>query len=161
METPVPTIGKARGGFTLLEIVLSLLVVSVGVVASIGLLSTSLGTAARAHEDLDVVSFADLVFNYAHAVTNRNELPISGSLRIPDYNEGTAELPLNSLNRFTCMAPGSDGPAERYTVTYRLAISPAPFSERIRQLTLDVWPGYSTNGPPRRFYTEVYDRSGN
>lgn len=152
-------IKKTKPGFTLIEILLSLLVVTIGIVAMIGLLSSSLGSSAKAHDDLDAVGFADMVFNYCHSLTNWNEIPVTGTLSVPDYNEGTADLALGTIGRFTCRTPGKNGTLqERYTVTYRLDVLA---DGQTKILDLQVWSGFGTNGLPRIFYTEIYNWSKN
>ena len=150
---------RAAAGFTLIEIMLALLVVSVGIVAMVGLLGSSLDSSAKSHDDLSVVGFADMVFNHCHASTNWNAIPLSGTLAVPDYNEGTALLKIGSLERFACRVPGKSGvPAERCTLTYRLDIAQEGTSKK---LDLQVRPGLNTTGEPRRFHAEIYDWTKN
>ena len=132
-------------GFTLLEIMLALLVVAVGFVAMTGLLGTSLDTSTKSHEDLAAVSFADMVFNHCQA-TDFAAIPTSGALSLPGYDGQTIDLELGQTNRFQ---------SAQYTMSYFLSI--APPSATIKELTLQVWPGFSANGTPRVFYTEIYD----
>jgi prepilin-type N-terminal cleavage/methylation domain-containing protein len=148
MDIKPPT---RRNGFTLIEIMIALLVITVGIVAMTGLLGTSLDTSAKSHDDLHAVSFADMVFNYCHSVTNWDAIPTRGSLDLPDYDGGTTELQLDSLAQFTCSIP----PQEVYTVSYLLGIQQPTGS--IKELTLQVWPGHGTNGTARTFYTEIYN----
>lgn len=145
-----------KHGFTLIEIMLALLVVTVGIVAITGVLGTALDTSAKSHDDLHVVGFADMVLNHYHAATNWSEIPPEGSLEVPDYNAGTLNLQLDALQRFTCTVPGFGGTdKETYTVGYVLhAEQPA---RNVKTLSLQVWPGYSTNAAPRTFYTEFYN----
>jgi prepilin-type N-terminal cleavage/methylation domain-containing protein len=145
---------EKRNGFTLLEIMLALLVIAVGVVAVIGLLSTSLDTAARSHEDLSVVSFADMVLDYACAA-DFNEVQESG-FTIPDYEGENVSLNTGEIDRFECYAPGFSGNSEeRYVVTYRLDI--VDESPNVKSLSLKVWPGPGSVGEPRRFFTRIYN----
>jgi hypothetical protein len=135
---------------------LALLVVMIGIVAVIGLLGTSLDTAAKSQDDLHAVSFADMVFNYYHSVTNWNEIPPEGSLTVPDYNENAFTLKLDTLGQFTCHVPPMFGNAEEstYTVSY---ILDAQAAGSLKALTLQIWPGLGTNGSSRTFYTELYN----
>jgi prepilin-type N-terminal cleavage/methylation domain-containing protein len=145
-------------GFTLIEIMLALLVVTIGIVATIGLLGTSLDTSAKSHDDLNIVSFADMVFNYCHSETNWNSIPSSGNLTVPDYDLGTEPLQIGSLAQFTSQVPGSGNTPKTYTVSYLLKIQPIG---NTKQLTLQVWSGPGTNNRPRTFYTELYNRAKN
>ncbi|VGO23038.1 type II secretion system protein [Pontiella sulfatireligans] len=135
-----------KRGFTLIEIMLALLVITVGIVAASGLLGTSLDSAAKSHDDLNIVSFSDMVLNYCHAVTNWSELPPDGTLAVPDYDGGTFNLQQGSLERFECPA---------YTVSYKLEAQ--THGPSIKALTLQLWPGYTSNGTARVFYTEIYN----
>lgn len=147
------------GGFTLIEIMLALLVITVGVVASIGLLSSTLDTSTKSHDDLNMVSFADMVFNYCQSITNFNAIPSTGTLQVPGYDQRMAYLPIGSKDRYACMVPGFEGASrEAYVVSYRLDV----LSEGdVKALTLKVWPGYETGSPPRIFYTEIYNWNKN
>lgn len=146
---------KKRNGFTLIEIILALMLVSIGIVAVIGLLGSALDTSGKSHDDLNVVSFADMVFNYYHAHDDWSDIPPEGSWHIPDYAGTDTDL---QNGTYTCLLPGYAGvDKEAYTVTYSLD---AEEIGKLKALTLYVWPGYSTNGQPRRFYTEIYNQGG-
>jgi prepilin-type N-terminal cleavage/methylation domain-containing protein len=155
----IATHDKKKCGFTLIEIMLALLVITIGVVAMTGLLGKSLDTSAKSHTDIDVVSFADLVFNYSHSLTNFSAIPTAGTFTIPGYNEDLVDIQVGTLSQFTCQVTGyGSTPHEAYTVSYRLDIAAAG---NIKELTLQVWPGFNTNGQPRRFYTEIYNWAKN
>ena len=136
----------SRSGFTLVEIMLALLVVSVGVVTMSGLLGTALDTSSTAHDDLHAVSFADMVFNYYHAA-DWGDVPPGGSQTIPDYSGGTVDL---STGQFTANA----GRADAYTLTFQFD---ATTDRSLKRLTLQIWSGLGTHGTPRIFQTELYD----
>ncbi len=139
-----------KRGFTLIEIMLALLVVSIGIVAVSGLLGSSLDTSAKSHDDLHVVSFADMVLNYYHSSTNWNEIPPDGPWTVPGYDGTPVDL---ASSLYTCRVLNSD--ADIYTVSFEL-IAEAP-ADNIKVLTLRVWPGYGTNSTPRMFHTEIYN----
>jgi prepilin-type N-terminal cleavage/methylation domain-containing protein len=150
---------RGSKGFTLIEIMLALLVVTIGVVAMVGLLSSSLDSASKTHEELNVVSFADLVLNYCHAVEDFADLPTSGSLALPGHDTDGEILRLGAQAPFTGTLPLSQltllSEPQEYTVTYQLDIAAA--GANIKTVSLQVWPGYDTTGSPRRFYTEIYN----
>ncbi len=146
---------KMRRGFSLMEIILALLVVSIGIVAVIGLLGTSLDGSAKAHDDLDVVSFSDLVLNYCHSVTDWNDISTNGTMLVPGYDGSTNALPIGSLAQFKVQDFNFENHHQHlYTVSYILDI--AEF-RNTKEITLRVWPGLSTNGSERIFYTEIYN----
>lgn len=147
----VPDIGNMKRGFTLIEIMLALLVVTVGIVAVTGLLGTSLDSSAKSHDDLNAVSFSDMVFNYLHSSTNWGNIPPDGSWVVPDFNGNDLDL---QSGQFTYQVPGPENPSQEYTVSYALFAQDR--GGDIKELTLQVWPGYGTAGEPRHFYTEIY-----
>ena len=134
---------------------LALLVVSIGIVAMIGLLGSSLDSSAKAHDDLNIVSFADMVFNYCHSVTNWNEISTHGSITVPDYDAVKTPIHIGQLAQFECQVPNvADNLRSTYTVSYILDIEVFGNS---KELSLRIWPGLSTNGTERIFYTEIYN----
>ena len=146
---------RYQNGFSLIEILLALLVVSVGILSITGLLGTALDSSTKAHSDVELVSFSDMIFNYCHSTTNWSGIPISGSINVPGYDSQSANIRIGSLDRFTCKASDSGGGTKGiYTVSYILNASE---SGNMKTLSLRVWPGYSTNGPSRTFYTEIYN----
>lgn len=153
----LPLIIKSKFGFTLIEIMLALLVVSIGIVAMIGLLGTSLDSSAKSHSELNLVSFADMVFNYYHSVTDWNEIPPDGSLLVPKY-ASTNFMDLSS-GTFTCRLPGVDGmPIDTYTVSYVFTARTRGLN--IKELNLKIWPGRGNENDQNRarnFYTEIYN----
>lgn len=151
----IPMNGKIKHAFTLIEIMLALLVVSVGIVAMIGLLSSTLDSSSKAHNDLNIVSFSDMVFNYCHSVTNWSSIPTTGTLTIPDYTFVDTPIQINQLAQFECRVPNfGNNERSTYTVSYILNVTDAGTT---KELSLRVWPGFSTNGYPRIFYTEFYN----
>jgi prepilin-type N-terminal cleavage/methylation domain-containing protein len=143
-----------RSGFTLIEIMLALLVITIGIVASIGLLSSGLDSSAKSHDDMNIVSFADMVFNYCQ-VADFDTIPPSGTIQMPGYDQDTVNLAIGSVAQFTCSITGFSGnPKEAYIVTYRLDVIP---DGQVKALSLKIWPGYDINDNPRRFYTEIYN----
>ncbi|MEE9368109.1 MAG: prepilin-type N-terminal cleavage/methylation domain-containing protein [Pontiella sp.] len=144
----IPMLGKSyKRGFTLIEIMLALLVVTIGIVAITGLLGTSLDSSAKSHDDLNIVSFSDMVLNYYHASTNWSEVPPDGSWTVKDYEENPLDL---TSGQFTS-GIGKNG----HTVSFQLTA--ANQDSNVKELTLKVWPGYNTNGTSRTFYTEIYN----
>jgi prepilin-type N-terminal cleavage/methylation domain-containing protein len=146
---------KKNNGFTLIEIMLALLVVTIGILTTIGLLGTSLDSSAKSHDDLNVVSFADLVFNYCHSEPNWDSIPTRESFNIPDYDQSMATIQIGSVSQFDCQLSDL---GTLYTVSYLLDIQ----SEgNIKKMNLQVGPGYDTSAAPRIFYTELYNWAKN
>lgn len=144
-----------KRGFTLMEIMLALLIVSIGIISVIGVLVSTLDTTSKVRDDLHLVSFADMVLNHFQALENWNDLPTSGSFTLPDYAETDILLTLGSTEQFTAHATGKDGQSrERFTVTYELDIEQ---NGNTKTVTLRVWPGFTANGAPKIFQTEIYN----
>ncbi|MDF7809172.1 prepilin-type N-terminal cleavage/methylation domain-containing protein [Pontiellaceae bacterium B12219] len=155
MRKQLPTIGKKRRGFTLIEILLALLIISVGVVSVAGLLSATIDSGSKAHDDLEVVAFAEMVLNHCQAETDWNALPISGNLTLFDYDETPVSLSLGSLQQFSMTLAGKAGSSvERGVLSYILTIT-ASGNRKI--ISLQVWPGLNTTETPRVFQTECYN----
>jgi prepilin-type N-terminal cleavage/methylation domain-containing protein len=156
MNKRVPTIGK-KSGFTLIEILLALLIISIGVVSVAGLLSATIDSGSKAHDDLEAVAFAEMVFNHCQAETDWNALPISGNLTLMDYDETPVSLSVGSGSpeTFSMVLIGKDGTSrERNVLTYLFNITTAG---NRKVLNLQVWPGLNTAETPRVFQTECYN----
>lgn len=144
-----------KQGFTLMEILIALLVVSIGIISIIGVLVSSLETNNRTRDDMNIVSFADLVLNHLHAEENWNHIPTSGSFSLVDYNETEVSITIGTPSHFTAHAIGKDGNSlEHFNVTYLLDLH-----RNVNTIIaeLQIWPGYSTNENPRFFQTEIYN----
>ena len=146
-----------KTGFSLVEIILSLLVVSIGIVAMLGLLGSTLDSSGRTRADLHAVSFADMVINYCSSSDDWDEISTSGFLTLPDYTGAMTALAIGSAAQFQCFQPGSGtNNTETFTVTYLLHVTETAPGQT-KQLSLSVWPGFTTNGPPRVFFSEIYN----
>ncbi|QBG46188.1 hypothetical protein EGM51_01755 [Verrucomicrobia bacterium S94] len=142
-------------GFTLMEILLTLLVISIGVVSLIGLLVSTLDTHHRTRDDLHIVSFADLVLNPLHSVDWNILSSLPESITLPDYDGTAVDIETGSTARFTSFAEGRNGTAaERFTVTYQLDLA---HNRNSITAELKVWPGYTAEGNPRIFQTRIYN----
>ncbi len=149
---------RRKNGFTLMEIMLALLVIAIGVIAGIALLSNSLDSSTKSHSDVNIVSFADMVFNYCHAQEDFNQLKSSSQLTLPDYAGNTVNLPIGIPSQYTGQFEDSGGQLRQtYTVTYQLDIDTPPGRPELIQLTLQIWPGSTANGTPQIFQTEIYN----
>ncbi|MDZ8117872.1 type IV pilus modification PilV family protein [Pontiella agarivorans] len=144
-----------KSGFTLMEILLALLVISIGVVSIIGLLVSTLDTNHRTRDDLNTVSFSDLVLNHLHAKNWKALNALPGSFSLLDYDGTAVDIETGRIARFTSFAEGRDGnAAERFTVTYKLDLAQDRNSITAE---LQVWPGYTAEGNPRIFQTRIYN----
>ncbi len=148
-----------KRGFTLIEILLALLVITIGVVAVTGLLGASLETSSRARDDLRAVSFSDLVLNYLHPL-DFDAIPDHGTLSIPGHDQTPISIQIGNADpaRLTVAHPDSnltrgESPRE-YGVAYRLRVTN---ESDLKALTLEVWPGFNTREKARVFHTEIHN----
>lgn len=138
-----------------MEILLALLIISIGIVSIIGLLTSTLGAGSKARNDLHIVSFADMVLNQLHT-TDWTSLS-AGSIAITDYDEQMLTIRSGAQSQYTLPIRGKDGNSrDRFAVTYQLDLSGG---DEFIEVTLLVWPGYSTAGEPKIFHTEIYNWS--
>jgi prepilin-type N-terminal cleavage/methylation domain-containing protein len=142
-------------GFTLLEIMLALLVISIGIVSMIGLLSSSVDSSAKSHQDITAVTFADMILNYCHA-EGFDALPTDTGLTFIDPNGRSAFMAYNSMETYTGELPGfGNALSQEYIVSYRMQVTEWTNTKSIH---LEVWPGISTSTvEPHHFYTEMYN----
>ena len=146
-----------KRGFTLIEILLALLVLSIGIVSVVGVLSAALGTSAKARDDLDRVSFSDMVLNHCHAIENWQNIPSTpGTLPLKDYNGNAAYISIGLPAQYTSKTYLNNGTntIDRYTLTYTLDIQQ---SGNRKIILLKIWPGFNRSGQPRLFQTEIYN----
>ena len=144
-----------RRGFTLIEVLLALLVVTTGVIAATGLLGSALDADAKARADLHAVSFADLVLNHLQAAERWEAIPTMGAWSLPDYRGKPTVVLLGGVHTFTSFSAGKVGSGRaRFTVSYQLEIQQ---QGRVKQVSLKVWPGATPRGEARLFQTSIYD----
>ncbi len=144
-----------KSGFTLMEILLALLIISIGIVSIIGLLTSTLGAGSKARDDLHIVSFADMVLNQLH--TKDWTSLSAGSIAVTDYDEQILTMTLGTQSQYTLPIRGKDeNSRDRFAMTYQLDLA---VGDEFIEVTLLVWPGYSTAGEPKIFQTEIYNWS--
>lgn len=141
-------------GFTLIEIMLALLVITVGIVSIIGVLSSSIDTSAKSRQDIQIVTFADLVLNYGHAA-GYEAIPATGGLTLIDEEGDRVTLPYDTVSTYTASLPGTGTEPQEFTLSYRLRVSA---KDDTKALYLEVWPGPNTEAAdPQHFYTEIFN----
>ena len=144
-----------KTGFTLMEILLALLIISIGIVSIIGLLTSTLGAGSKARDDIHIVSFADMVLNQLH--TKEWTTLSAGSIAITDYDEQTLTITPGTQSQYTLRIRGKDGQSQdRFTVTYQLDLGGG---NDFIEATLLIWPGHQATGEPKVFQTEIYNWS--
>jgi len=160
----------ANVGFTLVEVALSLLVLSIGLLAVMGLLPDGLRANKRAIDDTAAAMFAEEAMNGFKAladITPWNQIrDIVVESRSPDmWVEGASSQPIRRSTdddfRTVYYRPQtvSGGGAVDFAVRYRLFVDYYPGQAQHRAyIRLDVLAG--EHGPTNdfvRFYSELYN----
>ena len=136
-----------------MEILVALLIISIGMVSITGLLTSTLGAGSRARNDLHMVSFADMVLNQLHS--EEWSTLQAAQISIKDYNGTALNITPGVQRQYSAAVIGKDGQArDRYTVTYQLDLNPG--TDRI-EAVLRIWPGFAASGNPSVFHTEFYN----
>jgi len=155
-----------RRGFTLTEVVLAIMIITIGVLAAAGLIAESLANSKRTHDDMIAVSFSDMVFATMRegiATTNwsigeqlvvyeDNSLPNDATVVETSGNQRRFYNVIN-LDRQKSFTPysGTLGHMTNYIVSYEINNNPTASGLGVE---IRVWPGYDTSVRPRIFYNE-------
>ncbi len=142
-------------GFSLVEITLAMLVISVGLLTVFGLFGASLQTNVASLDDTISATFADQVFNGMRARYGESSVPVAMSSGF--WQGGSAQI--NVLH-------GADirqhrfayGGIDYYDLNY--SITRRPLGARAQEVVLRVWVGRDVPTTPataRTFYTRLYD----
>jgi Tfp pilus assembly protein PilV len=144
MKTTPP----AKSGFTLLEIMLATLVVTIGLFSVAALFGVGITSSRKAEEDLEAVALADLLFGHLQTT---NWSHITGPVVLTGYDGETLHIIPDQNQLYTNLYTGA-------ILGYCLQLQSAPL---IKEISLQIWPHHSAD-QPQHFYTEVYDwkRSG-
>jgi len=162
-----------RGGYSLVEVSLALLVIGLGLVAAFGLFPEGLRAARRSVDDAQAVAFAQFVFaalEYPAGFTNCDWSDFSSGLELMESHA----LQADGQPRVTAIDPG-DAALDYYWIPqwyggiewtvlvhkvarfrYKLVIGQTNGNAKF--VRLEVWPGASAgagpSGPGKVFYRE-------
>lgn len=147
---PIPP--SNNGGFTLLEIVISMLIILTGILALTGVLSASLYSAKRSQDDLLTTQFASMIFGYYSSAQQGESIPpgTAESFIIPGNNAQRIKLNNNDISTIAIEFSPNAPPV---IFTYRFI--PRKIGA-LKTLHLDLWVGQTTNNTPSTFFTEIY-----
>lgn len=158
---------KRRVGFTLVEIALALLVVSVGAMAILGLFPAGLEANQRAIGETRAALFAEDVLNSYRAASRRipwQDLDSYSAPAVaatmwssPDDLAIRVNTPGDNTVHVNVYALFDDESIVEFAVRYRLRMEDV--SPDIKQLRLEVWPGEFGQDDPDEamvFLTELY-----
>jgi prepilin-type N-terminal cleavage/methylation domain-containing protein len=163
-------------GFTLVEIALALVVISVGVMAILALFPEGLTLSRETVEETRCAMFAEDVFNSYRSIARMPMFATNWDGFLDESNPdlvmsvpatsawAAAQWPTNSLRPGDAVTPvilrAAGSAIEEMPLQYRLRIANNATHDGpdIAVLRLEVWPGlFTTNQPPYRFYTEIYN----
>ncbi len=166
---------KLRQGFTLVEISLALLVISIGVLGAFSLFPHGLAEGQLASFETQAGLVGEFIFRSyrAVAVTQAwNSINSSLRVRIPGHEAGiwtgssttTEIIPDGTVRELVLSAnipaaTGGTGEAIDHAMRYRLIIEDR-VAGRIKRLTLYLWPGRYGSADPnlaRVYMTELYN----
>lgn len=163
-------------GFTLVEVALALLVVSVGILGAFSLFPSGLAASKEAVSETQAACFAQMVFDSVRAAASRDGLAAatatgkSFDLQVGSKTASgavdsstTPAVQISSTARtFLFKIPISSSAAEEVALTYRLTV-PTATGNYMRSLYLEVWSSQyvnvnNVNNPPDyTFYTEIFN----
>lgn len=166
------SVRPACSGFSLVEVALALLVVSVGLAAVFSLFPSGTDSNRRAIQDTQIGLFADYVLNgfrhEAETVPWDDVHDKDSSFSIPALcgiyawsNPDPVYADREKIRSISYKAK-SDPAIEEMAFSYQLRVFPvAGKTNNIKALVLNVWPSaYSARGPTNVFYTEVFNYGG-
>jgi len=140
-----------RAGFSLVEVALALLIISVGLIAAVGVLPGSLENSKRATDDTQQALIADYILNTFRTVAANTNVPwssISPSMSIPLAAASMWEPITIKADGTTHESPGIvlkpvGTEIEEIDLPYNLSISDlTPAMKRVR---LQLWAGSIKN----------------
>lgn len=157
-----------RKAFTLVEISLALLVLSVGVLTAYALFPEGLRAGKAATDETQAALFSDMVFrSYRSAACfvrwndlNTYQVPVPGEGTVWNGTTRTKLIyPNAGVQSYRNQARVAGVDVDELAIRYRLDI--ADIAPRIKGLTLHVWPGLFGASPSTAdamsFYTEIYN----
>ena len=152
----------ARNAFSLIEVMLAMMVISVGLLAIMSLFPMSLDQNARAVANGQAALFADELLNGIRACADENWDGLDGSLELPvaavEFWDGAPanRFSLNGTNLMTNLYNlAADTNLMNHVVRYRMALVT---NGNIKAVTLWVWSGqYGVTSAPIVFYAEYFN----
>jgi type II secretory pathway pseudopilin PulG len=160
-------ISTSSCGFTLMEIALALLVISIGVLAIIGVMSSSLEAANKSIDDTHAAMFADDILHGFQALGSIDWEGLEGRSLPPPAEtmwEGTAGQRIEANGGWQTIVYESayvEGLID-YAVQFNLDIRPDSTRRDVKTMRLEVVSGeFADRTNPLVFYTEVFRQRGN
>lgn len=150
---------KGGGGFSLIEVTLSILLIGIGLLSLFSLFPMALQESELAITDTQEAMFADHVLNgiegNAMAITNWTEWTMSGNLIEGIYPLETEGMSVSAHNTYVDFPEPGSG-AEARPLRYRLNITPLSGRPERKSVRLEVKSGrYGVFTNAAVFYTEL------
>lgn len=157
MHSPIPSFGKERRrdkhrGFSLVEVSLALLVVSVGVLGAFALIPAGLSTNRIAIEETQSAMFAETVFNGLRAQARMGpwssipsaagQLPFAwpGTVDRPVYSSTIAVKVNQPIPLAVVLKSAANPNIQDLGLKYKIAIKET-LPNRVKRVQLEIWPG--------------------
>ena len=158
-----------RAGFSLIEVALALLVVSIGLVAAVGMLPGSLDNSKRASDDTQAALFADYVLNSLRTLASATNVAVT---RWGDINSSGPSIPIAAPDMWDqgssmtiqpgggiktlVFRPKADKDIEEMTLAYEFTISDL-VPDVSKRAELKVWINSQRNtNTLQRYYAYLY-----
>lgn len=164
---------RANAAFSLVEVALALLVISVGLAAVFALFPSGTDANRRAIQDTQIGLFADYVLNgfrYEAEAVTWAEVNDSGGFSISPLAGVTGtDYVWSNPDRVTADRSKTEAiiyrvansSIEEMAFRYRLRVFDVAGKANVKALVLEVWPGaYGLLTGTNVFYTEVYNYGG-
>ncbi len=167
-------IRRVSGGFTLVEVALALLVVSVGILGAFSLFPSGLAASKEAVSETQAACFAQMVFDSVRASASREGIAAATTtgktfnLQINTKTSGGAvdssssgAVQISATAQTYLLKTQVSGTAvDEVALTYRLT-APAAANNYMRRLYLEIWPSQYVNvnnqAPTFTFYTDLFN----
>lgn len=157
-----------KSGFSLIEVALALLVVSIGLVATVGMLPGGLENSKKASDDTQSALFADYVLNSLRALSSVSNAAVTRwsdigdtkpkiPIAAPDmWDQGTT-LTINpgTGKQNISFRPAANKDIEELAFAYDLVIQ--DLNATTKRATLNIWiPSKLNTNSPQTYYADLY-----
>ena len=160
---------NARAGFSLVEVALAMLVVSVGLMGVFSLFPVGSEANRKAIQETQIGLFAEYVLNgfrYEAEQVDWSQVGDTGAFSISPLASGYAWKTPDGIRagagvKAIVYRSLSNPDIEEMSFRYELRVLPVAGKADVKALVLSVWSGqYGNLNDPSIFYTEVYNYGG-
>lgn len=157
-----------KGGFSLVEISLALLVAALGILSAFALFPEALKLSRKSVDATEISAFADYVFSSIQSMATStdssywndikdNDMELFSSYgAMEDTVHGTGPLAIRTYDLKSFYWGGTFDNYVQSQFSYKLAVFPTvPPSPSGKDIVLYVWPAQQTNQPPVVFFRRL------